>query len=266
MTADAPRLVRRGLLDQADPPAGGFRAHRFGGGRIPAYAYRSIGTHCVDTTDRVYAITYDDGPDPASTPAVLDTLARHGAVATFFVLAGPAKRHPEIVRRMLAEGHEVALHGLDHRSLLTLIPAEAERRIRRAREIVTEVAGRELTLYRPPYGDYTLAHARRIRRMGLDLTLWSGDAQDWVDDTVVAVADRAVARVFPGAVLLLHDTRADPETLGAGERLPAFDRAAVLERLLSATRAAGYTESTAGLLMQRYPRVKTIIRERMSRP
>lgn len=260
-----PLLVRRGLIETSEPPAGRFREHRYGAGHIPAFAYRSVGTHCVDTTERVYAVTYDDGPDPDSTPPVLDTLARHGAVATFFVLAEPSRRHPEIVRRIVDEGHEIALHGLDHKSLLTLAPREAAARIRRAREILAEVSGRDIALYRPPYGDYGLAHARRVRRLGLDMTIWSGDGHDWVDDTADAVATRAISSVFPGAILLLHDTRADPEMLGPGERLPTFDRAEVLDQILTATRADGYSELTAGDLMARHPRVKTIIRERMSR-
>lgn len=262
----APLLVRRGWIESSAPPAGDFREHRFAGGRVPSFVYRSIGTHCVDTAERVFAITYDDGPDPATTPQVLDVLARHGATATFFVLAEPVRRHPEIVRRIIDEGHEIALHGLDHRSLLTLTPSEASTSIARARDILREVVGRDIRLYRPPYGEYSLAHAKRVRRLGLDMTLWSGDARDWVDDTADAVAERAIAAVFPGAILLLHDTRADPENLGPDERMPTFDRAAVLDRILTATRAAGYSELRVGDLMTRFPRVKTIIRERMSRP
>ncbi len=258
-------VVRRRDVDSGSPPAGAFRRVAFGRGLLPPVLTRDLGTFCVDTTARVYSLTYDDGPDPRSTPGVLDTLARHGARATFFVLSGPARRHPALVRRILDEGHELALHGRDHRSLLTMSDREAVATVRDARAEVEDVAGLPVRLYRPPYGEHTMGQARGVRRLGLELTIWSGRAFDWVDDAPQAVADRAVAAVFPGAVLLLHDTRADPETLRPGERLPAFDRGDVLERILAATRADGYAEATTGELLARHRAVKSLARERMAR-
>ena len=114
------------------PPAGAFRGVSYARGLVPSFLTRSLGTFCVDTPDRVYSLTYDDGPDPRTTPGVLDVLARHGATATFFVLSEPARRHPEIVRRIVEEGHELALHGKDHTSLLTLDDDTAVATIRAA--------------------------------------------------------------------------------------------------------------------------------------
>ena len=88
---------------------------------------------CVATEQRVVALTYDDGPDPENTPAVLDALAAFGATATFFVLADRAEKHPELLRRIVAEGHDVGLHGEDHTRLSTLSAREALTRIRRGR-------------------------------------------------------------------------------------------------------------------------------------
>ncbi|MFE6236472.1 polysaccharide deacetylase family protein [Cellulosimicrobium sp. NPDC057862] len=258
-------VVRRRDIEREDPPAGAFREVAYARGLVPAFLTRSLGTFCVDTPDRVYSLTYDDGPDPRTTPGVLDALARHGATATFFVLSEPARRHPEIVRRIVAEGHELALHGKDHTSLLTMDDDVAVATIREARDVVEEVAGTAVRLYRPPYGEHTWGQARGVRRLGLELTIWSGDAFDWVHDDEEAVAARALSSVFPGAILLLHDTRADPETLGPGERLPEFDRADVLDRILTATRAQGYAEATTGALTTRYRRVRSLARERMAR-
>lgn len=258
-------LVKRGQIENGADHFGRFGANEFGRGRVPGAVLRPLGTYCVDTPDKVFALTYDDGPDPSSTPRVLDALAEHDARATFFVLSEPVARHPEIVRRIVDDGHEIALHGENHRSLLTRSTSDAIASIRRSRAIVEDVAQRTVRLYRPPYGSHTLAQGWRILRDELELTLWSSDALDWIDDDPAAVAERAIASIFPGAVLLLHDTRADPETLGPGERLPAFDRAEVLARILTATRGQGYREIPAGELLDRYPRVKSISRQQLLR-
>lgn len=255
-------LVRSRTIESDCPPAGAFRDHTVVRG-IPSGAYRAFGTYCVDTEALEFALTYDDGPDPESTPGVLDMLQNHNAIATFFVLSGAASRHPDIVRRIVADGHEVALHGIDHRSLLTVSTAEARRMISESRDTVENIIGQPVRLYRPPYGQHTLPQALAIRRLGLELLIWSGHATDWVDAPAAEVADRAIARVFPGAILLMHDTRADPETLEPGERLPAFDRGRVLDRILTSTRERGYRERTVSDLLARHPRVKSITRERM---
>ncbi|MBN0042175.1 polysaccharide deacetylase family protein [Cellulosimicrobium cellulans] len=258
-------VVRRRDIERDDRPAGAFRGVAYARGLVPSFLTRSLGTFCVDTPDRVYSLTYDDGPDPRSTPGVLDALARHGTRATFFVLSEAARRHPEIVHRIVGEGHELALHGRDHTSLLTMADDAAVAMVRDARAAVEDVAGVRVRLYRPPYGEHTWGQARGVRRLGLDLTIWSGDAFDWVHDEEEAVARRALASVFPGAILLLHDTRADPETLGPDERLPEFDRADVLARILAESRARGYRETTTGELTARYRRVRSMARERMAR-
>src|SRR5919107_5789297 len=114
---------------------------------------------CVATPQRVVALTYDDGPDPDHTPGVLDALARHGATATFFVLAERAEAHPDLVRRIAAEGHDVGLHGEDHTRLSALPARQALTRIRRGRRRLAAVLGRPVTLYRPADGAQGLAPA-----------------------------------------------------------------------------------------------------------
>lgn len=257
-------LVRWRTIEGNQPaPAGDFGSHALAGGRVPAFLHRSFGVYCVDTAAHEFAITYDDGP-ATTTNGVLDVLQAHDAVATFFVLAQAATAHPEIVRRIVAEGHELALHGRDHRSLLTLGPAQAKRAIQESRIAVEQIAGRPVRLYRPPYGQHTAAQARMIRRLGLILVIWSGDAHDWVDAPASHVAFRALSKIFPGSIQLMHDTRADPETLEAGERLPTFDRSEVLEAILSRTDEEGYRAMTVSDLIARHPVVQSMNRERMS--
>ncbi|WP_344779300.1 polysaccharide deacetylase family protein [Microbacterium kribbense] len=224
---------------------------------------RDLGIFCVDTVSPVTALTYDDGPDPRSTPKVLDVLERHGATATFFVLSGAAQKHPDLVRRIVTDGHEIALHGTDHRSLLTRTTADATRMVRASRMIVEDLAGARVRLYRPPYGEHTAAQGRAIHRLGLRTIIWSGHAEDWVDAPPSDVAGRAVMSVFPGSIVLLHDTRADPETLQPGERMPDFDRGDVLDRVLQSIHADGYSTATVSDMISRYPIVHSMARERM---
>lgn len=221
-------------------------------------------TMCVDTSDRVVSLTYDDGPDPAQTPALLDLLADRGVRATFFVLADAAVAHPGLVRRIVAEGHELALHGADHTRLSTLPDREAVAVVADARRRVEAVAGVPVRLFRPPYGAHTAGSLRGWRALGLDVVIWSGWAADWYDDAPEAVTARARRAVHPGGILLLHDTRADPETLAPGEELPRFDRAAVSAGLIDPLTAEGWAFDTVGGLLARYPRVRTVIRELMS--
>jgi peptidoglycan/xylan/chitin deacetylase (PgdA/CDA1 family) len=218
-------------------------------------------TMCVATTDAVVALTYDDGPDPAHTPGLLDLLADRGVRATFFVLADAAVAHPELVRRIVAEGHELALHGADHTRLPTLPDHEAVAVVADARRRVEAVAGVPVRLFRPPYGAHTVGSLRGWRALGLDVVIWSGWAADWYDDAPEAVTARARRSVHPGGFLLLHDTRADPETLAPGEELPRFDRAAVSAGLIDPLTDEGWTFDTVGGLLARYPRVRTVIRE-----
>ncbi len=221
--------------------------------------------YCADTSERVVALTYDDGPHPEHTPRLLDVLAATGATATFFVLGQQVEKHPDVVRRIVADGHEIGLHGQDHRSLLSVSDREASALIRGAKARVESVVQTPLRLYRPPYGVHTSGQARAVRRMGLDLVIWSGDAHDWLHDAESAIADRVVAETFPGGILLLHDHRADPETLRAGEELPRFDRAAVLDAVLARLSDDGYRTTTVGRLLRDHRPVRSRSRQRRSR-
>lgn len=216
----------------------------------------------VLTTDPVVGLTFDDGPDPASTPGVLDALRDAGAVATFFVLAGRAVAHPGLVRRILDEGHELGLHGDDHTRLSTLPAPRAAARILRARRRLESVAGRAVTLYRPAYGAQRLAQAGMTRAAGLTTVLWTAWARDWEGGPAGDIARRAGRAVHPGAIVLLHDSDGDwdapPE---AAERT---DRAAMTAGIVRELGAAGYRTATVGALLAEHPAVRTLWFERAS--
>jgi peptidoglycan-N-acetylglucosamine deacetylase len=152
------------------------------------------------------ALTFDDGPHPEGTPAVLEALGAAGARATFFVIGEQVKRRPELVARILGEGHAVALHGHRHRLQLRLSPAAVCDDIRRGLAAVSDAAGIEPVWHRPPYGIYSPAGLRAVREAGLSPLLWSRWGKDWRKFTTAErIARRASRAIISGDVILLHD-------------------------------------------------------------
>ena len=201
----------------------------------------------VRTSEPAVALSYDDGPDPVGTDAVLRALAEAGATATFFQLVYRAEQSQEIVGRVVAAGHEVALHGIDHTRLTTLPVAEVTRRLADGRRRLEAVTGRPVRLFRPPYGAQTLRTYVAARRSGLDVVVWGPAAYDWVDGSPGELAARALAGTGPGDVLLLHDGFEVP----AGDRTPrpTFDRGEMTRALLAGLTERGLRATSVGALM-----------------
>jgi peptidoglycan/xylan/chitin deacetylase (PgdA/CDA1 family) len=152
------------------------------------------------------ALTFDDGPDPRSTPRFLDELERLGCRATFFMLGERLDRHPGLGRRVTAAGHEVAVHGWRHRNALLTRPGLAMAEMGRAADLVTAVTGVRPAWYRPPYGVLSAETLVAARKWGLRPVLWSAWGRDW---TASATAASVLATLAPGlrggATVLLHD-------------------------------------------------------------
>lgn len=190
----------------------------------------------VNTAEPVVVLTYDDGPEPGQTEQVLSALAEHDATATFFMLSRRARAHPALVREVIGLGHEVGLHGRDHRPLNDFPADEVRERTSAGRRELEDIAGVEIRWMRPPYGRQSPRTYRAIRRAGLMPVMWGATSRDSVDgpeDARVASASLAEA----GTILLCHDGRAGVEDgVDDGEAEP-FDRAALTRRILS-----GYAE------------------------
>jgi peptidoglycan/xylan/chitin deacetylase (PgdA/CDA1 family) len=156
------------------------------------------------------ALTFDDGPGPY-TAALLDLLADRGIVATFFVLGQNAERRPALIRRMLAEGHEVANHSYSHPDLRRLKPETQFQEMKKTLEVLHSL-GAEVRYFRPPYGNYTPETAVKAESLGMTIMLWSMDSQDWKRHTPRLDGARNVSsatrEAHPGmrGVLLFHDT------------------------------------------------------------
>jgi peptidoglycan/xylan/chitin deacetylase (PgdA/CDA1 family) len=200
------------------------------------------------TTDREVALTFDDGPDPRWTPAVLDALARHGATATFFQLAERAMLHADLSRRVVAEGHEVGLHGIDHSRLTGRGFRDVAADLRRGRRQLEELGGRTVRWFRPAYGSQGLRSYLAARRAGLEVVVWTAVAEDWHELGIGHIADMAVSRATPGGILLLHDAYTeDPRQRAAA---PTFDRGEMVDAVLRRLTAAGLRGVTVSQLLR----------------
>ena len=236
--------------------------------RLGRPAFLPISTvACVKAAAPVVSLTYDDGPDPEFTPGILDALAAHGAKATFFVMVEPAEAHPELIARILAEGHEVALHGIDHTRLTGLSLRSATALVWEAKRRLERVAGRRITLFRPTYGAQTLQQYLATRALGMEVVIWSAWAQDWDGSSAEVIAERAVQALHHGGFLLLHDTSGDgvgalPEGAEIGEG--NLDRVKATELMLAGMQQRGYTSHTVSDLLERYPAIRTVWAERRS--
>ncbi len=152
------------------------------------------------------AITFDDGPHPQGTPAVLEILREHGALATFFLVGEQVERRPALVAEIVAAGHRVELHCHRHRDQLLRRPTELIADAERAKAAIEAAGNQEVRDYRPPFGRFSAPGLRAIRARGWRPVLWSLWGRDWGKRaTPDSIARRATAGARAGDILLLHD-------------------------------------------------------------
>jgi peptidoglycan/xylan/chitin deacetylase (PgdA/CDA1 family) len=163
-----------------------------------------------DMTANYCALTFDDGPS-RYTSTLLDVLAERHVVATFFVLGHNANRRPDLVKRMLAEGHEVASHGYTHDNHRNLSPEDQFLQIKMSLDVL-HALGADVRYFRPPFGRYTSESAAKAKELGMTVLLWSMDSCDWKYRLLRLQNMRSISpsmqRSFPGmrGVFLFHDT------------------------------------------------------------
>jgi peptidoglycan/xylan/chitin deacetylase (PgdA/CDA1 family) len=176
-------------------------------------------------------LTFDDGPHPEHTPRVLDVLKQARVPATFFLIGERAERHPDLVRRIAAEGHVLGHHTFTHGDPSRTSARQVREEVRRTGEVLVSLTGREPTLFRPPLGKVTAAKLFGLWRDGQTVVLWSVDPKDSARRSEEEVRDWFDRHPLQGGdIVLLHDDR--PHA------------AAILPGLIERTRKRGLTFAT----------------------
>jgi len=180
------------------------------------------------------ALTFDDGPYPPYTDRLLDVLKEKKAHATFFLVAEQAQRHPELVKRTLAEGHTVGLHAFRHRDFLKLTEEERQKDLAQGKKVLCDITGKEPVYWRPPHGfrDFSVMEVAAAQK--LTVVNWSVIPRDWTEIGEQEIQRRVMDKAENGAIVLLHD---GDSPFYKASRQPTVDAAALL---IDSLREKGY--------------------------
>jgi peptidoglycan/xylan/chitin deacetylase (PgdA/CDA1 family) len=163
------------------------------------------------------ALTFDDGPNPAWTPRLLDILAGHDVRATFFLIGQYAQAEPELVKRIVAAGHAIGNHSWSHPNLAMTAGATVHEEVKRTSETIAQIAGRPVRWFRPPFGARRPKVFHIARALGLTPVLWNAMTGDWKEPSADRIAarlmdsiDRITGRGHAGNIVLHDGGHRDP--------------------------------------------------------
>ena len=206
-------------------PQASTRGHRGDAGNLPMIH--------VDDGPKVIALTIDDGPSPVYTPQILQLLDKYHVTATFSMIGLQVDAHPGMAREVAAAGHMIANHTWSHLDLAVLAPVTVADQISRATDAIHTVTGRVPTLFRAPYGAWSLAVLQRCAQTGMTPLDWSVDPRDWSRPGVASIVGNIMGNTKTGSIILEHD--------GGGNRSQTV---AALKIVLPRLLAAGYQFTT----------------------
>lgn len=159
----------------------------------------------IGGTEKIVALTFDDGPSAEWTPQVLDALKLANAKATFFIIGEHVQRHPEVTRRIVEEGHAIGSHTYDHHVLVYYTMEELERELDKNDQVIRKATGVSTKLFRPPKAWLTGREKKKLKEMGYQIILWTLNSKDWVSFNYRTTVKYLTRRVKPGDIILFHD-------------------------------------------------------------
>ena len=151
------------------------------------------------------ALTFDDGHSPGVTDRVLNELSKRKLHATFFLIGAKVDASPQLARRIVDEGHDVANHTYTHPRLAGMSDSAVEQQLARAQESIARATGITPVWFRPPYGAFRREQGSIASKLGLGVAYWSVDPKDWAQPGSSAIAQRVLTASQPGSIILLHD-------------------------------------------------------------
>lgn len=194
-----------------------------------------------DSNKKRAALTFDDGPDNFYTPKILDILRQKGVKATFFIVGKQAQRFPEMVQRIVNEGHAIGNHSWDHPRLPTLSADKVRQEAQSTETEIQRITGRRTDLFRPPYGLTTPEDIRILHDLGFRVIDWSVDTTDWKGESANTILSLVNKEISPGGIILQHCMAGrQGELNGTIEALP---------RIIDDLRGKGYEFVTVPTLL-----------------
>ncbi|MBC7644809.1 MAG: polysaccharide deacetylase family protein, partial [Thermoleophilia bacterium] len=194
--------------------------------------------YSVNTSKKLIALTFDDGPNGAHTDAILSVLAKHKVHATFFVLGQNSARDGARLRKEAAAGHAIGNHGWDHAQLTNLSSSQVRSQLSRTSDKIEQITGKRPDTFRAPYGARNSSVDAVARSLGLRDILWDVDTVDWRRPGSAAITNEAVSSARTGSIILMHD--------GGGDR---SQTAKSLDGTITRLQAKGYQFVTVPQLM-----------------
>lgn len=204
---------------------------------------------CRQRPNKWVAVTFDDGPSGTYTPEIMEVLKKHGAKGTFFVVGSRAQKHPDLIREMVEEGHEIANHTYHHPSFTGISKQEIVKEIGFTAEVIKEITGEPPTLFRPPGGVYNDIIVDTASEEGYMVVMWSWhqDTKDWQSPGVNRIVDTVLQHSKNGDIILFHDF--------GGNRSQTVQ---ALNRILPVLKEDGFQFVTVSELIEKHLKYKII--------